>query len=112
MMTHTAAAPLRLVPPAVPVRGIGPRRVLTDDTLDRLRALNVVARRLRAWGYTVAAQEIHGPLRHPYLRITLPEGVSITALLDATSDRRWLPADGKKHLHAMLDGVQIEWRPE
>ena len=113
--------PLRIIHAVPPDRAwhganpahAAPPRVLCEQTIARLAALNAVARRLREWGLAIAEQQLEGewPARNqPLVRLRRDPARSIAPLLDATRDRSWLSIGrGPTTAHAELDGVMVVW---
>ncbi|ATE60142.1 hypothetical protein [Thauera sinica] len=109
----TTIIPIRLKHrQCIPAPGPAPVHVLTDRTVDRLQALNTVARQLRSWNIDVIREDIAGAwpaIGHPTITIRRSLDRSIAPLLDAVGRVTWIrTSDGVTGL-AVLYGVRITW---
>lgn len=91
-----AATPLRLIHAHDPAAGAGKLaapRVLSDEVLARLTALNAAVRSLRAMGIRVRSTRLDGEfpadIGEPSIRIERNPAVSLAPLLDAAGPRSY-----------------------
>lgn len=85
-------------------------RVLSENLVSRLTAVNRAVRRLKAMGYRVIYQELEpvvGCL--PRIQIERRSDISIADLLDHSSVRNWIMSGGKKLGYALFMDIAVWW---
>lgn len=119
MISGPQATPLRLIHAGivsiVPVSRMLPR-VLTDELVERLRALNAAVRALRAMDIRVVSTTLAGEFPadgEPAIRIERQADASIAALLDAAEPRSfWCKGVGRDAVttaSCQFMGVTVMW---